>query len=337
MSGGPKIIINDGERILQSQEGSLLLFTAMSEKIFIPSACGGRASCGQCRVRVLSGAPDHLPEERSILGSSEMARGVHLACQLKVSQDTRIELPDGYLKALQYRASVVRIRDLTRELREVQLKLLQPTRMSFLAGQYVQFLRPGSETALRPVYRAYSMASAPSSGRRLLLLFARLPGGELTSYVFERLRTGEEVTINGPFGSFYLRQSTRGIIFVAGGSGIAPIRAMLAEMAEKRLLRAAVFFFSAHASSELVYAEDMRAFQKRLPGFRFVPVLSRPAPEDHWGGEKGGLAAALVRLLPDLDRHEAYLCGGSGLVDASINALRAKGLRDEQIFYDKFS
>jgi Na+-transporting NADH:ubiquinone oxidoreductase subunit F len=155
--------------------------------------------------------------------------------------------------------------------------------------------------------------------------------------VFDRLQTGERVTINGPFGSFHLRESARKVIFIAGGSGIAPIRAMLADMAEKRVPRTATFFYSAHAAADLVYREDMHAVERRLPGFRFIPVLSRPAPAERWEGEKGGLPAALTRLLPVMHDHEAYLCGGPGLIDASINALKAKGLRDELIFFDKFS
>ena len=334
---GARIIINGGERILHSEEGRPLLFTAMAEKIFIPSACGGRASCGQCRVRVLSGAPEHVPEERAILSASEMARGVHLACQLRAREETRIELPGGYLRARQYHGRVARIRDLAPDMREVELDLLEPARMSFLAGQYIQFLRPGSENDPRPVYRAYSMASPPSRASRLSLLFARFPGGECTSYVFDRLRTGEMITVNGPFGAFHLTESTRQIIFVAGGSGIAPIRAMVMDMAEKGIARRATFFFSAHAPADMLYAKDMRALERNLPGFNFIPVLSRPAPGDRWDGEKGGLPAALMRLLPELDDHEAYLCGGPGLIDASINALNSKGLRDQLIFFDKFS
>jgi Na+-transporting NADH:ubiquinone oxidoreductase subunit F len=155
--------------------------------------------------------------------------------------------------------------------------------------------------------------------------------------VFGKLQPGENVTINGPFGFFYLQETVRSVILIAGGSGIAPIRAMLADMAEKRITRTATFFYSAHTAADLVYLEEMREMERRLPGFHYIPVLSRHAPADRWEGEKGGLPSALTRLLPVLDDHEAYLCGGPGLIDASINALKAKGLRDELIFFDKFS
>jgi Na+-transporting NADH:ubiquinone oxidoreductase subunit F len=334
---GPRIIFNDGEKVLDAEEGRPLLFTAMSHKVFIPSACGGRASCGQCRVRVLTGAPGHVPEERAVLRAEEMVRGVHLACQLVVREDVRIELPEGYLGARQYRARVAAMRDLAKDMREVDLELVEPDRMTFQAGQYVQFLRPGSENDSRPLYRAYSMASPPSRAGCLSLLFARIPGGECTSYVFDQLRMAEMVTINGPFGQFHLRESDRQILLIAGGSGIAPIRAMLADMAEKGTRRPVTFFFSAHTTADLVYREEMRALESRLPGFRFIPVLSRPLPAEHWTGEKGGLPAALIRLLPALDDHEAYLCGGPGLIDASINALKSRGLAPDMIFFDKFT
>ncbi len=330
-------MINDGERVLQAEEGRPLLFTAMANRIFIPSACGGKASCGQCRVRVLSPRIEHLPEEKVILSLEEMDRGIHLACQLRVRSDLSIELPRGYLDARQYRGTVASIRDPSRDLREIEIDLVEPASMSFRAGQYVQFVLPGTESDPQPVYRAYSMASPPSRAGRLSLLFARVPGGACTSYVFDQLRAGETVTLNGPFGSFYLNESARPIVFVAGGSGIAPIRAMLLDMAERGVDRPATVFFSAHGAADLVYIDDMTALPHRLPSFRFVPVLSRPAVEDHWTGEKGSLPAALVRLLPVLDEYEAYLCGGPGLIDASITAMKTRGLRAEHVFYDKFS
>ncbi len=333
----PLIIINDGERTLRSMEGRPLLFSAMAEKIFIPSACGGRASCGQCRVRVVSGAPEHVPEERAVLSAAEMARGVHLACQVRVQEEIRVELPAVSLAARQYSSTVARIRDLARGMREVELDLVEPMSMSFHAGQYVQFMRPGTEDDPRPVYRAYSMASPPSLGSRLTLLFQRVEQGASTSYVFESLQEGDEVVVNGPFGSFFLRESGRPIVFAAGGSGIAPIRAMLLDMAERHVDRPSSFFYSAHSAADLVYGEDMRELEGRIPGFRFIPVLSRPLPEDRWRGERGGLPSAFLRLLPRLDQHEAYLCGGPGLIEASIGALKTNGLSDDRIFFDKFS
>jgi Na+-transporting NADH:ubiquinone oxidoreductase subunit F len=332
-----RVVINDGERELEVEKEQPLLFALMRERIFIPSACGGRASCGQCRVRVLSGAPGHVEEERRILGPDEMGRGMRLACQLRVRQEVRIELPRGYLDARPYRGTVSRISEPALDMREIEIDLVDPPAMTFLAGQYVQFVVPGTENDPQPLYRAYSMASPPSRPNRLALLFARVPDGACTSFVFGKLKLGDAVTVNGPFGSFYVREGQRPVVIVAGGSGIAPVRAMLMDMSERRVSRSAVFFFSAHSRADLVYTDDLRALQRRLPSLRYVPVLSRPLPEDRWDGERGGLPSVLARLLPPLDEYEAYLCGGPGLIDASISAMRSKGLRAERTFYDKFS
>jgi Na+-transporting NADH:ubiquinone oxidoreductase subunit F len=332
-----RVIINDGEREFSAQEDRPLLFALMRERIFIPSACGGKASCGQCRVHVRSGAPDHVQEERRILSQDEMARGVHLACQLRVRQEIRIELPRGYLDARQYRGTVSRIADVARDMREIDVDLVDPPAMAFLAGQYVQFVVPGTESDPQPLYRAYSMASPPSRPSRLTLLFARVPLGACTSYVFEKLGVGQAVCVNGPFGSFNVRDGQRPLLFVAGGSGIAPVRAMLMDMAERGVHRETTFFFSAHARADLLYMEELRALEGGLPSFRFIPVLSRPSAEDRWDGERGGLPSVIPRMMPSLEDHEAYLCGGPGLIDASIGAMKTRGLRDERVFFDKFS
>jgi Na+-transporting NADH:ubiquinone oxidoreductase subunit F len=168
-------------------------------------------------------------------------------------------------------------------------------------------------------------------------VFGRVPEGICSSYVFERLRAADIVTVNGPFGEFFLRESERDILLVAGGSGMAPLRGILMDMAEKHVTRAVTYYFAARSARDLFYVDDMRALEKALPRFRFVPVLSNPRPQDAWEGERGGIASALSRLLPALSHHEAYLCGSPGMIDASIGVLRSKGLRDGLIFFDKFS
>jgi Na+-transporting NADH:ubiquinone oxidoreductase subunit F len=315
---------------------SPLLFGLMARKIFIPSACGGRASCGQCRVLITSGAPDHGEEERRVLSVEEIARGVHLACQTRGNRELRIRLPQGYLQARHYACRVRAIRDPAPGMREVALDLLEGN-MPFLAGQYIQFLIPGTERDEKPVYRAYSVSSPPSSSQRLTLLMALVPDGACTPYVFERLREGDSVHINGPFGGFHVHDGVRDLLFIAGGSGIAPVRAMLLDLAERRVNRQATFFFSARTASDLVYRAEMSDLERRMAGFRFIPVLSHPDAGEAWTGETGGLPAVLARLLPRLDNHEAYLCGSPGLIDASRGALKSRGLTDETIFFDKFS
>jgi Na+-transporting NADH:ubiquinone oxidoreductase subunit F len=332
-----RIVINDGARVIFSEPGRPLLFALMSERIFIPSACGGRASCGQCKVRVLSGAEGHAAEELPLISEKDRQRGVHLACQVRIGAETRVEVAETSLRARQYRSRVASLRDLAPDMREVTLELTGPDRMPFKAGQYVQFLIPGTEQDVQPLYRAYSIASPPSSPGLLTLVFGRIPGGVCTSYVFERLHASDVVTVNGPFGEFFLRDSDRDILFVAGGSGMAPLRGMLMDMADTHMTRAVTYYFAARTAQDLFYLDEMRELERDLRHFRFVPVLSNPRHQDGWEGEKGGIPFALNRLLPALSRHEAYLCGSPGMIDASIGVLRAKGLPEELIFFDKFS
>ena len=331
-----RIVVNRA-RVVISDPGQPLLFALMSERIFIPSACGGRASCGQCKVRVLFGAEGYTPEELPLISEKDRQSGIHLACQVKIGPETRIEIPEASLSARQYMSRVVSIRDLAPDIREVTLELIAPGAMPFKAGQYVQFLIPGTEHDAQPLYRAYSIASPPSSSGRLTLVFGRILGGVCSSYVFDRLRSDDVVTVNGPFGEFSLRDSERDILFIAAGSGMAPLRGMLMDMAEKHLTRAITYYFAARTAQDLFYVDEMRALERDLPRFRFVPVLSNPRPRDGWNGEKGGIASALNRLLPSLFHHEAYLCGSPGMIDACIGVLRAKWLHDELVFYDKFS
>jgi Na+-transporting NADH:ubiquinone oxidoreductase subunit F len=331
------IVVNDGERVFLTDAGKPLLFALMAEGILVPSACGGRASCGQCKVRVLSETAGYGVKELPLVSESERARAVHLSCQLIVSGDMRIRIPEASLHARRFWARVAAIGELARDMREITFELEEPAGMRFKAGQYVQFLLPGTEESEQPIYRAYSLASSPSSPRRLAIVVGRVAGGVCSSYLFDELAPGARVALNGPFGEFFLRESDREILFVAGGSGMGSIHGMLADMADRALSRPAAFFFAAHEVADLFYLERMRELEKRLPRFRFVPVLSRPRAEDTWEGERGGIASSLARLLPPLTRHEAYLCGSPGMIDASIGALKSRGLAPERIYFDKFS
>jgi Na+-transporting NADH:ubiquinone oxidoreductase subunit F len=164
-----------------------------------------------------------------------------------------------------------------------------------------------------------------------------VPGGICTTYVFNHLSVGDSVNVNGPYGDFHLRDSDREIVFVAGGSGMAPIKSMLYDMAERGLGRKATYFFGARTTRDLFLVEEMRALEGRLPGFRFVPALSNATPEDQWEGERGLITEVLDRRYQSLEHHEAYLCGSPGMIDACVKVLKSKGLPEELVFYDKFA
>jgi Na+-transporting NADH:ubiquinone oxidoreductase subunit F len=335
--GESKISINNGARELTVKAGRTLLSTLMSEGIFIPSACGGRGSCGLCKVEAASGAGEYAPTELPWINEADRAKNIRLSCQVKVRRDLEIRVPEELFSIREYKTRVASIRDLTYDIKEVSLELLEPAEISLTAGKYVQFVVPAYELTPDPVYRAYSVASPPSTKNRVELEIRLVPNGICTTYVFRHLKAGDPVTINGPYGDFYLRDSDREIVFVAGGSGMAPIKSLLMDMADKGVKRKATYFFGARAVRDLFLVDEMRELEKKLPGFRFVPALSDPQPEDNWTGEKGLITQVLDRNYSVLDHHEAYLCGSPGMIDASIKVLKSKGLPEELIFFDKFA
>jgi len=335
--GRVKISINAGTKELTVDGGRPLLSTLSAEGIFIPSACGGRGSCGLCKLEVQSGAGEYSPTELPWISAAERARLIRLSCQVKVKRDMAIRIPEELFSIREYKTRVASLRDLTYDIKEVTLRLEDGQEMDFRAGKYIQFVVPAYELTPDPVYRAYSISSAPSRRNTIELEIRLVPNGICTTYVFQHLRVGDPVTINGPYGEFYLRDSDRDIIFVAGGSGMAPIKSILLDMAEKGIRRKATYFFGARSARDLFLVEEMRALEKQLPDFQFVPALSAPAPEDRWEGETGLITEVLDRRFQHLDHHEAYLCGSPGMIDASVKVLRSKGLPEELIFYDKFA
>ena len=335
--GRVKISINGGTKELEVDGGRPLLSTLTSEGIFIPSACGGRGSCGLCKLAVKSGAGEYAPTELPWITEADRKNNVRLSCQVKVKKDIQIVVPEELFSIKEYQTTVASIRDLTYDIKEVTLKLKDSQVLDFKAGRYVQFVVPAYELTPDPVYRAYSISSSPSRKDAVELEIRLVPNGICTTYVFQHLKVGDAVSINGPYGDFHLRESDRDIVFVAGGSGMAPIKSMLADMAERGVRRKATYFFGARTTKDLFLVEEMRELEGKLPGFKFVPALSNPDPGDNWSGEKGLITEVLDRHFQRLDHHEAYLCGSPGMIDASIKVFKSKGLPEELIFFDKFA
>jgi len=218
----------------------------------------------------------------------------------------------------------------------VRLKLLEPPLMEFTAGQYIYVRVPPYELSAQPVYRTYSIASDPAHGEEIDLQVRYVPRGISTTYIHRYLKVGDELTVSGPAGDFRLRDSSRDILFVAGGSGMAPIRAMLLDMVAKRNPRRKRFFFGARSRRDLFLVEEMAELEKKLRDFRFIPALSEPLPGDDWDGETGLIPEVACRHLESAGNTEAYLCGSPSMVNACVEALRRKGLPDQLIFFDKF-
>ena len=334
--GEVKITVN-GRKHLTVEGGRSLLSSLMDERIFIPSACGGRGSCGLCKVRVESDAGQHLATELPWLTGEERAENVRLACQLKVKKDIEISIPDELFEVREFECRVSSIVDLTHDIKEITLRLESPGEIDFKAGQFIQFEVPEYELTPEPVYRAYSIASPPSRREEIQLEIRLVPSGICTTYVFEHLKVGDAVTINGPYGRFFLRDTGAPIIFVAGGSGNAPIRSILLDMLEKGIERKSVYFFGARTRADLFLVEEMRELERKLPGFRYIPSLSRPLPGDEWDGEVGRVTDTIGRHVDSAGDAEAYLCGSPGMIESVVQVLVEKGVEEDRIYYDKFA
>ncbi len=334
--GECRITIND-ERELAVQGGKDLLSMLTAEKVFIPSACGGRGTCGLCKVKVTEGAGMLLPTEEPYLNKEERASNVRLSCQVKVKNDLRILIPQELLSIQEYLCRCTQIADLTHDIKLFRLQLAEPATMDYIPGQYVQVFTPIYEKNSEEVYRAYSIASDPAEKGIIDLIIRLVPGGICTTYCFEYLKEGDEMKINGPYGDFRLSETDAPIVFIAGGSGMAPIRCMLHHMRNTGNRRKAVYFFGANKVKEMFMVDEMRRFESELPDFRFVPVIAGPDPDETWDGEVGLVTEAVQKGLQNASEYEAYLCGSPGMIDASIKVLMDLGVGESKIFFDKFA
>ncbi|MBN1257112.1 MAG: 2Fe-2S iron-sulfur cluster binding domain-containing protein [Planctomycetes bacterium] len=333
---GPcKININD-KRQLEVQGGKDLLSMLREEKIFIPSACGGRGTCGLCKLKAIVGAGPLLPTEEPFLDEEEKATNVRLSCQVKVRNDLQIEIPAELFNIREYQCKCAEIMDLTYDTKQFRFELLEPATIDYIPGQFVQFLSPVYDKSSEEVYRAYSISSDPVEKNIIELIIRLVPGGICTTYCFEYLRVGDEVKLNGPYGEFRLTETDAPIIFVAGGSGMAPIKCLLHQMKNTNSQRTARYFFGANTVKDISHYKLMKQFEADLPGFTYIPVVSDPAEGEEWTGETGLVTEALMENVKNTTECEAYLCGSPGMITAVIKVLTELGMDEAKIFYDKF-
>lgn len=344
-SYGEMDILVNNEKKLTVEGGKPLLSTLKDHGIFIPSACGGKGSCGLCKVRVNSGAGEYLPTELPYISREEKKDNIRLSCQVKVKKPFEIIIPKELFSIRQFETEVISIYDLTHDIKQVTLRIKDDGKISFQAGQFIQFEVPPYDMIEDPVYRAYSISSSPSENNTIELEIRYVPEGLCTTFVHKHLKVGDEVTINGPYGDFYLRDSMRDIVFIAGGSGMAPIKSMLLDMKEKNNTRNAVYFFGARAKKDLFLLSEMKRLETELHNFKFIPSLSNPNDNDDWNGEIGIITNTIEKYI---GRHkksegsengkECYLCGSPGMINACVDVLINKcGIEKDLIFYDKFS
>lgn len=331
------IDVNDGTRVLQVNGGSSLLNTLASQRIFVSSACGGKATCGLCKVQLLEDVGPVLPTEEPFLTQEEIEDGVRLSCQIKVKKDLRLYIPEELFNVKQYKAVIQRITQMTHDIKEFSFSLNGPEPLSFKAGQYVQIDSKPYDSVQEEVTRAYSIASVPSNQESVDLIIRLVPGGVCTTFMHDHVKEGDTVTLRGPFGDFYLREGADELVLIAGGSGLAPIKAMVFDILEKGLNKNMTFFFGAVTKKDLYYVELFSDLAAKHDNFSFIPALSNPDAEDNWDGETGLITEVVERYVRSPDNTQAYLCGSPGMINACIEVLGRIGIQEDAIFFDKFS
>jgi Na+-transporting NADH:ubiquinone oxidoreductase subunit F len=327
----------NGQKQIEVEDGQSLYNGLAANDIFIPSACGGRAICGFCKVKVTMGGGEVLASELPFLSETELKGNVRLSCQVNVCSDISIEIPDALLSGRQYKCRCTEIEQLTADIKRFRFELIRPKAINYLPGQFIHLLIPVYFDGGEEVYRAYSIASNPTDKNVIELMIRRVPNGISTTYCFDHLNIGDAVRLNGPCGDFHLSGSESQIIFIAGGSGMAPIRCILNQMRNSGSKRKATYYFGVNKVSELFMLDEMKQFEKDLEAFRFVPVVASPDPVDNWKGATGLVTEAVERDIEDARHCEAYLCGSPGMVAASGMVLGRLGVADDNIYYDSFA
>jgi Na+-transporting NADH:ubiquinone oxidoreductase subunit F len=375
-SGEVTISINDDPaRALKVAAGDTLLGTLANHKIFIPSACGGKGACGVCEVVVKSGGGTLLPTETGYINRGEAKRGCRLACQVKVKRDMAIEIAPEIFDVRKWRCKVISNRNVATFIKELKLALPEGDEVPFRAGGYMQLECPPHQIDFRsfdieppyredwdkfdlwrfrsvlaePIERAYSMANHPLEKGQLLFTIriafppgykTEIPPGIMSSYVFN-LKPGDDLTVSGPFGEFFARDTNKEMCFVGGGAGMAPMRSHIFDQLKRlKTARKMTFWYGARSLKEAFYGDEFDALAAANPNFEWHLALSEPLPEDQWKGPTGFIHDVLrdryLNRHPSPEDIEYYLCGPGVMNQAVIEMLLALGVDRDNILLDDF-
>ncbi len=375
-SGQVIIGINgDPDKAIKTQGGGTLLGSLADNKVFIPSACGGKGSCGVCKVNVKKGGGALLPTEVSHISRGEAREGCRLSCQVKLKDDMEIELPEEIFGIKKWNCKVRSNDNVATFIKELVLELPKGEAVPFRAGGYIQIECPPHVAEYKnfevaeeyrgdwdrfklwelksvvdePVQRAYSMANYPEE-HGIIMLNVRiatppprtqgLPPGQMSSFIFN-LKPGDDVVISGPYGEFFAKETKNEMCFIGGGAGMAPMRSHIFDQF-KRLAtdRKVTFWYGARSLREAFYVQDFDDIAAEFPNFKWHLALSEPLEEDNWTGARGFIHQVLLdnylKNHPAPEDIEYYLCGPPMMLKACMKMLDDLGVEPEMIAFDDF-
>ncbi|MDW3094934.1 MAG: NADH:ubiquinone reductase (Na(+)-transporting) subunit F [Gammaproteobacteria bacterium] len=374
-SGNVTITIN-GEKEVVAPVGGKLLATLSEANLFVPSACGGGGTCAQCRVKIFDGGGALLPTEESHINKREAAQGDRLSCQVAVKQDMNIEVPEEVFGVKKWECVVESNENVATFIKNFVVRLPEGEDVNFRAGGYIQIECPPHLIKYKDfdieekfkedwdhfnlwqyeskvdevVTRAYSMANYPEEKGKVMLNVriaspppgstGDIPPGIMSSYIYS-LKPGDKVTISGPFGDFFARDTKNEMVFIGGGAGMAPMRSHIFDQL-KRLGsdRKMTFWYGARSAKEMFFVEDFDGLQEANENFQWYVALSDPQEDDNWDGYTGFIHEVLyenyLKDHPSPEDCEFYICGPPMMNAAIINMLEGLGVEDENIMLDDF-
>ncbi|TNF59594.1 MAG: NADH:ubiquinone reductase (Na(+)-transporting) subunit F [Deltaproteobacteria bacterium] len=374
-TGTVQMIVND-DRTFQVPAGTKLLAALSNVGLYLPSGCGGKGTCGQCRVGVLEGGGPLLPTEESLIGRHEAAQHVRLGCQVTVRENVRVRVPEELFGVRKWECTVRSTRGLSTFIKEIVLELPPGEQVPFRAGGYIQLECPRyqvkysdfeieprfrdewsrlnlwrfSAGTKSPTTRAYSIGNYPEEeGIILLTIGLALPPpgssediqpGVVSSYLFN-LRPGDPVTIAGPYGEFYAKDTNNEMVFIGGGTGMAPLRSHIFDQLKRiKTDRKISFWFGVRSKRDLFYYEDFKRLAAEHPNFSYTVALSEPKSDDDWDGPVGFIhQVAYDQYLAHHDAPEDceyYMCGPPLMVSAVQKMLTDLGVPEENVMFDDF-
>ncbi len=378
--GKVHITINE-EKDLEVDPGSTLLSTLSARGIFLPSACGGGGTCAMCKCQVIDGGGSILPTEVGYFTRKEIKEDWRLGCQVKVREDMKINVPPEIFGIKKWECEVVSNHNVATFIKEFVVKLPEGENLEFKSGGYIQIDIPkckvdfGKDIEVEeeyrdewdkfnmwdlkmknsePIFRAYSMANQPAEGNIIMLnvriatppfdrktgKFMKVNPGIASSYIFSR-KPGDKVTISGPYGEFFIKDTKREMMFIGGGAGMAPMRSHIFDLYKtKSTDRKATFWYGGRSLRELFYVDEFQEIADKDPNFDFYIALSEPNPEDNWKGSTGFIHQVVMdeylKKHPEPEEIEYYICGPPMMNDAVMKMLDDYGVPPEMIAYDDF-